>query len=301
MTVNQWKNIITAKFLADHDLQEVYGFDPGRPFSEQFSASSIESILFYIVAFVAYTLEMLMGVHVTDVRDMISRERRGSASWYREKALRYQHGRPLVGDTDEYDNASLTDSERTKLEVVRQAAAQEQLDTTGNRVLRVKIAGGQDELIPLSSAIIQGVQSYFNQITYAGVSVLVTSDNPDVLFGAIRVHYNPTVLNSRGYNTATGEKPIETAIAGYLKNLTFNGEYSIMRMIDAIQAVDGVELVHNVEMWALYTGSFRQKIDDRYIPDSGYLAVMGYTHLDDGDPDYEIEPNYLHIFYAPYF
>lgn len=50
-TANGIKNKMTGRFIADETIIGLYGFRAGKSFDEQFGRESIESILFYAVAF----------------------------------------------------------------------------------------------------------------------------------------------------------------------------------------------------------------------------------------------------------
>lgn len=286
-TIQDIKNSITQEYISNPTIIARYGLDVTKNFEEQFSVVSLESILFYTVAVVIWTLEKLFDHHTQEINDAIARLKPHTLRWYRDKALRFQLGRELIPDSDIYDNTGLTPEDITALEVVVQAAAVEQENHVGRRILRIKIAGNSHKLEPLPESTVMAVESYFAQIKDAGVLLQVTSGEPDKLFGDITIHYNPTVLDGNGRPLSGGDnQPVREAVTAYLQNLTFNGEFSIMRMIDAIQTVTGVELAHATAIRGVTRAGIDTTIFDRYTPDSGYMRV-----IDESD---------LNIYYAPY-
>ena len=58
-TLEEIKETICADFMRNESAAKVYGFTAGDSFSAHFGILSIESILFYIFAVAAWTLEML--------------------------------------------------------------------------------------------------------------------------------------------------------------------------------------------------------------------------------------------------
>jgi len=74
-------------------------------------------------------------------------------------------------------------------------------------------------------------------------------------------------------------EPVREAINVYLQNLTFNGEFSVMRMIDAVQQVTGVELAHAENIKGVTAANVSTTISTRYTPDSGYMRVFDKDNL----------------------
>ena len=60
MTTQEWKKKLTDEWLKQPGIEEVYGIDPNKSFDEQFSAVSIENLLFYAQAFGLMVLVSIM-------------------------------------------------------------------------------------------------------------------------------------------------------------------------------------------------------------------------------------------------
>jgi hypothetical protein len=106
----------------------------------------------------------------------------------------------------------------------------------------------------------------------AGVKLNITSGVADNLKADINIIYNPQVLTATGARTDGADlSPIQKACAVFLKNLPFNGVFSIQKFEAAILAVDGVDDLQITSISARYGLLPFSSISIVYIPDSGYL------------------------------
>lgn len=287
-TIAEIKKEITDSFIKNETISVTYGLNSHKNFEEQFSKVSLESIIFHIVATAIWTLEKLFDTHKKEVDDRLARLRPHTLIWYRDKALKYRKGKKLLEETDYYNEPDATEQEIEKTEIVKYAAAEDFMDDAGRRWLRIKIATVDEDMQKLKKideSDRKNIQTYFNQIKDAGVWLEVVSDHPDKLYGEMTVHYDPLVFYNNGYLVAGGDdKPVENAINKYLRNLPFNGEFSLMKLIDAVQEVEGVQLAHiNSACARPDKGIDRVAIADRYTPRAGYMIV------DHFDNDFKID------------
>ena len=65
------KDEMTAEFISNPAVVEKYGLDTEKSFDAQFSKASIESILLYLFAFCAWTVEKLFDTHKAEVTNYI--------------------------------------------------------------------------------------------------------------------------------------------------------------------------------------------------------------------------------------
>jgi len=193
----------------------------------------------YITAFVIHTLERIFDQHRKEVSGALSELKPHTARWYRNKALAFQYGFDLIPDTDKFNNQGKTEDEIENSKIVKYSAVTE--SETESRLI-VKIATEQGgELQPISTGQKASFEAYMNEIKDAGVKITVISYPADKLQLGFKIVRNPLVLDEQGNNILTGTNPVQEAINNYLKNLPFNGELSLMKLIDAIQQVEGVE------------------------------------------------------------
>lgn len=188
--------------------------------------------------------------------------------WYSVKALQFQ-----LGDTLDATNGKviypLIDESK---QIVKAASVKS--TSNGDVILKVakKNALG---LEPLSSPELIAFRGYMNSIQDAGVSLFVVSQNADLLKVLIDVYYNPIIP------LATMRANVEVAINNYLQNLPFDGIVRITKLIDAIQAVEGVVDIEIKDCQAStsYTSS------SSFVPvEVFYETVAGYINIDPNYP-----------------
>lgn len=282
-TIADIKKIITDAILQDATFQAL-GFDPAQTWDSQVSKTNVINLLAYIVAFATWSIESLFTVHKSEVETIIAEQRAHGLNWYRNKALAFQYGRDLVSGEDYYDNTDLTDEEVEAEKIVKHCAVDE--NDTGS--LTMKVAREvNDELTPLYEADpdqLTPFKQYFEHeqdgIKDAGVKIFYINNNPDYLKLVIDIHYDPLVLDATGQRLdGTNNTPVNDAIDVYLKSLPFNGEYSNMAFIDALQKVEGIKIPELKSSQAKYGTGDWAVINAKYKPDAGYLRIYEETDL----------------------
>jgi hypothetical protein len=274
------KNEMTTSFMADTTIQGLYGFLATDTFDATFSKVSIESILFYIVAFAIWTVEKLFDTHASEMATLIDTKKAHRPKWYRDKALAFQFGRALIEDTDTYD--VIVDSEM----VVKYAACPEYQGR-----LYIKVAAGSTDKQPLTAEQVTALTAYLGEIKDGGVVIELVNEKADHYALEMDVYYDPMVLMADGRRLDTGESTVSDTIKDFVQNqIPFNGEYRNMSLVDVLQAVDGV-VIPELKLAKSVTDSNYQKaitagtaipwvaIAAKEQPDSGYYKVYDDTDL----------------------
>lgn len=275
-TIQEWKDIMTAEFISHETIKTMYRLSDGRTFDEQFSKVSLESILFYIVAFAAWTLDTLFDLHRADMEALLDTKKPHRLKWYRDKALAFQFGYALEEDSDVYDNTALTEEQITESMVVKYAAAVED----GSEVL-IKVAGGDDtNRQQITAEQETALTAYFKEIRDAGVKLSVINRRADSFWAAITIYYDPMVLDGDGNSLNGGDEPVRIAVEKYIGTLPFNGEYNNMALIDNMQVVPGVVIATLQESKYKYGLYEFIPIVDKVTPDSGYFKIYDPADLE---------------------
>jgi hypothetical protein len=269
-TIKEIKDSMTARFVSDVTIQATYGLDVNKMFDEQFSVVSIESILFYIVAFCVWTLETLFDEYRHDVEVRIEAIVPHRAKWHKMKSLEFMKDKTLIEDSDVYNTEGMTDEDIVSARVIKHAVAVESLDVS---ILTIKIAGElNDERVPLDKAAETQFTTYITEIKDAGVKISIVNAEADRFNCKIDVYYDPILL------TENVESDCRAAIKNYIENLPFNGEYNNMKLVDAIQVLEGVKIV---EFWsASYLSandSIWTEINAKAVPYAGYFKLNNVT------------------------
>lgn len=282
-SISEIKKEMTAAFIKQRAVIENYGLDTRKTFDQQFSAVSIESVLFYVFAFAVWTVEVLFDKHSAEVDARIEQLEPHTLRWYVNKVKAFMYGRKLVEDADYYDTSGMNQTDVDALRVVKYAVATE--DST---VVYIKVAGqknGQPCLLPDSQ--FNALRSYVNTIKDAGVSVVLRNEAADLIQINLVVYYDPTLMNSRG-ELADGTFPVSDAVQNVITNLPFNGMY---RNTDLLAAIKEIPAVVVVDIDSI-SGGIRAKAHT--APD--YSQVVGYNRPYSGY--YEV--NALNVNYKEY-
>lgn len=265
-TVEEIKQAITADFMQDKHVAEAFGFKPGDRFTDHFSKVSVLSVVFYVVACSIWTLERLFASYRTEVDARIEAILPHRPRWYRDRVLLFMKDRALIPDTDEYDTAEMTDDQIATARVVRHAVAVESDDAS---LLTIKVAGEDNgRRCPLDAETERQIAAYISRIKDAGVRTALVNIAPDRFGCEVDIYYDPMLTAS------TVESACREAIRSYVENLPFNGEYTNMSLVDALQAVEGVRII---ELRGATTVAADESvvtaINARCIPAAGYFEA----------------------------
>lgn len=274
---------ITKAFIANATIVNAYGLDETKTFAQQFSLVSFENIVFDIVAFVIYVLELLFQQHKKEVTDQLYNQKSGRLPWYRFMALQFQYGFDLLTDSDEFDNTDKTAEEIEASKIIKYAAVNE---GENEGLIIVKIAGETDsKLAPIANDAQESVEDYFNEIKYAGSRVRVINYLPDLLSLTIQIQRNVLVLDGNGLSKIDGTKPVEEALQEFMKELPFDGELRLQDLVDKLQLVEGVEIATVVEASSSWIDANTQAygiatvINVKRIPESGYFEIPNFDNI----------------------
>lgn len=267
-TVAEIKNEMTSAFMADSDVKAKY--DPNNTwtsttlFSEVFASSSIESIIFYIVAVICYGMEYLFGVHLSEVAAYESKMRVGTKEWWRQLCLSFQLGYSLefnaTTNTYEYSTIDATSKIITYVDI---------RETTNGLVILVAKSDANNNPEKLDTVDLterNAFDAYIKKVKIAGVPLAWKSYDPDQVRITLTVKYDPLVLDSAGQLIGTTTKPVDDAVSEYLANIPFgSGILNKTELIDLIWDCTGV-----VDVYPATSGWL--EISTTYVP--AYTPVV---------------------------
>lgn len=266
-TIDYWYQQIISKVNSDPNLSEL----------DSTSITADYVLWAFIVASVIWVLDNLFDLHRASVDADLANLKPHTLTWYRNLALRFQYGQGLITDSDQYANTGLTADQIAAQQIITQAAVVENSDGT----MRMKVVKLVDsDYAQLTADEQTAFSAFIMDCKDGGVRITIDSLPPDDLQLVLDIFYDPLVLNAAGQRIdGNGDTTVIDAVNAYLKNLKFNGEFAKTRLEDAIQAVDGVELVGILSAQARYGILPYTEIDEKYIPDGGYLRVIdgGFT------------------------
>lgn len=265
-TIKEIANVMKAEFVMNETLCEKFGltYDVNRSeldrvpyYDEHFSAVSVETCLIYIVATCAVALEHMMDWFKADVDEIVANERYGHKGWYESTAKGFHYTDP-----------------NTQEEVypITHASCEEL-----NFGVKLKVAKGepgsmepleQDETAQTDEY--RAFKTHMSRVKPAGMPIDIVSIQPDALSVELVVYYDPIVFLHTDVDTA-----VEETITSYLQSIEFNGVFTTMEMVDALQRVDGLNIVEVTAVQAKYGGNSYANIEHhtRYVPVSGYMVL----------------------------
>lgn len=265
-TIDQIKESIATDFMRNADVARAYGFTPCDNFGAHFSRVSVESVLFYVFACAAWTLEKLFDTYRQEVNAQIDAMIPHRPKWYRDKVLAFMKDRTLIPDTDRYDTSAMTPEQIDAARVVKHAVATESADAS---LLTIKVAGEKGgKRSPLDAATEAQLAAYIAEIKDAGVRTALVNIAPDRFNCKLDIYFDPMLL------AGNVESECRTTIKNYIENLPFNGEYTNMALVDKLQKIEGVRIV---EFREATTSAANQQvtvtIDARHTPAAGYYEM----------------------------
>lgn len=229
------------------------------------STASIWRLLLWVVASAINVAEQLWEAWKMEVDVELAEQTPHRVDWYAAKAKAFVCGKVLMPGSDRYDLAGMSDSEIEQLRIVKYAAAIEGRDYS---VLYVKVAGEDagGNRAPLSDAEAVQVAAYMNEVKDVGVRIELVNKPADLFRCSVKVLYDPIL------SPEVMRERVRSVIEAYVENLEFNGEYSNMALIDAVQRVQGVKIaeVEQTTVEEAGTGVSRG-VNVRYIPVAGYM------------------------------
>ena len=260
--------MMTDRFMTDDVLLEKYGLEVNADWNREFSAVSLENLLFYKVANCINTFEQILESVQSEITTIVENNHFGVAEWYNRKAREFQSGDELVliNGFPGYAEIDVTK------QIVKYSA------TEPGETILVKVAGEQNgELAVIPNTAnephIDRLQHYFNRIKPAGTHVVVKSAPADKIILNCEIFLNPLLFHNNGELIIGGGTPIKDAINSYLKGIEFNGVFVKQRLIDAIQAVRGVTDVANIEIKSQYGDYDAQTIERLYKSYAGWFLL----------------------------
>lgn len=266
-TITEIKDDITAEFMRNEAAAKRYGFTVGESFSAYFGNLSVESILFYVFAVAAWTLEKLFDSYRTEVDARIDEIIPHRPKWYRDKVLDFMKDHVLIPDTDRYDTTGMSEDAIAAAKVVKHAVASESEDAS---LLTIKVAGEEGgRRCKLDTETERQLAAYIAEIKDAGVRPALVNADPDRFNCEVDIYYDPMLV------AQTVETACREAIREYIENLPFNGEYTNMALVDELQKVEGVKIVEFKGASTSPAGeSITTAIDARTVPIAGYFVMQ---------------------------
>lgn len=225
----------------------------------------------WIMATVSWVVDVLFDKHREEVEALLNARIYGTLMFYHQISLDFQYGDPLIWNGRQYAYEDTTSPQAAQKRIIKRAA----VVVSGNQ-LQFKVAG-LDPLgnpVKLSNGEKSAFEGYLNDLAYAGTNIVVISEDADRLRLELTIFFDALVLSPDGSSIADPSFfPVEDAIGAFIKNLPFNGRMNLQKLIDAMQAAQGVKdlELHTIE--ARYGNLPFTPVGREYIPFAGHMTL----------------------------
>lgn len=273
-SIQMIKKTMTDAFMSNPVIREKYKLAESETYEDAFSAVSLESILFFIVASCCHVLEVFFDKHKNEVNQTVSHAVVASLAWYHDMALKFQYGDALVYDSDTYQFRY--PRQDTSKQFVKYVAVRDR-----GTSISILVSGEKNGLpVPLSDDIQTAFEEYMNRVKIAGVILSIKSLPADTIRINADIKIDPLIYRKDGTNISNGKKSVEDAINQYLKGIVYGGTFNKTKLVDAIQAVSGVV---DVELMScLYSSdqgkTFHSINGNNYTSVGGSFIAEGLTN-----------------------
>lgn len=229
------------------------------------SRVAIWRLWLWLIAVGSWTVEKLFDIHKAEVTDIVSAKTPHTLRWYAEESKKFQYGYGLTWNGTFFSYASYQPDAR----IVTFASATEQGDN-----LVIKVAKGTTVKAPLASDELTAFKAYWAKWKDAGVKLQIVSLPADNLKIKIEVIVDRMVLNS--YNKLlrdTSINPVESAIQDFGSSLEFDAILRLSKLVDAIQAAEGVIDVRLISAFHRPAGGSYSEVSMSVVAASGYFTL----------------------------
>lgn len=202
------------------------------------SKMSILNGITWAFSAVIYSFETLLDVFAVDISTAINNRVNGTPVYYANALLQYQKGDTLTVREDGLAFGYTTIDE-TKRIITQVSYSESSSDVNLDNKLIMKVATGEKgNLSSITSEDLVMINSYINQIKFAGTRIEVTSQEGDVLIPKVTVFYDGAIMESELYDS------IDEKLNDYIMNIEFDSSIYVSKIIDAIKKADHVTDVY---------------------------------------------------------
>jgi len=241
------------------------------------SRVAVWKLILWVFAFGIYVHEQIFDQYKKEIALIIEEDKPHTAKRYRNKALQFQYGFSLIIDDDQFNNDGFSDDQIEASKIIKYAAVTESVDESR---LIIKIAtetGGV--LQPITDDEKAAFEYYISEIRDAGVQTTVINFLPDKLQLFLKIKRDPNVIDSNGVSIINGNEPVKEVLQKFMKELPFNGELILNKLVDRLQAIDGIINPHLIAAKTSWidpiVGNYGnlENIEISKIPVSGYFEI----------------------------
>lgn len=202
------------------------------------SKVSVLNAIIWIVAVGIYTHEAVFRAFGADVSEFIDRKIHGTADYYANCLLKYQHGDDLV-IRDDYTGFGYADIDSSKQIITKVAYSEYSTDMEKDQRVLYKVATGDaGSLRPITPEQLTAVKGYLDKIKFLGTNIDVTSKSGDVLVPRLTVYHDGQLPESNLLDI------IDAELKRFMSRLTFDANVKKTDIMDVVKHIDHVTDVY---------------------------------------------------------
>lgn len=204
------------------------------------SQVGVFNLIIDVVSIAIYTFEVILDSLKADIEEIADSAAAGNNKWLQNRMFEFQYG-DVVTLTDGVPSYTTVDESKR---IITQCAVKD----IGNGIVAIKVAKGEAApFVPLEAAELTALQNYYygtattEGIGFSGVKAQFITLNPDRLCVSADIYFYGQ------YVEATVKAAVIAAINTFLSSFAdeaFGGRVYLIRLVDAIQAVEGVSRVY---------------------------------------------------------
>jgi hypothetical protein len=210
------------------------------------SSVSVFNVIIFVVSASMYVFEVIVDNLMNDIQKVADSAPSGNESWLRQKMLNFQYGDTITINTTDNTLENYYVPEYAVIDTAKQIVTQCAVSDSQTGV-EIKVAKGTiGALTPLTAPELSALQNYYYGSSYTqgiGFSGIVATFI-NLYSDRIRIEADVYYL---GQNIeATVKADVITAIDTFLSSFAddnFGGNIYMIKLIDAIQEVEGVSRV----------------------------------------------------------
>ncbi len=206
-----------------------------------------------------WTHEQEFEIFIAEAEAIAAAAPAGTPRWYQEQFYLFQYGDALEYIGSKYQYAVVDPTKR----IIKRCAIEERSD--GVVVAKLAALDGSGNPIPLTAPELAAANSFGKKVKFAGTRLAALSLNADSVDIAFEIFYDPIIP------LATVQAAVQAVMDAYIASLDFNAKFSVTKLTDAIQTVQGVNDLQFGSATATPAGGSAIPFTLSYIPASGYF------------------------------
>lgn len=218
-----------ARTIAEIEAQIIAQIATYPSLASVFTSTSSVSrwrMLVSVAAFVAWQIENLFDILRIEIDTRIKEAKPPTALWLVQECYKFQYGDPLIVVDGKYQYENINET----LQIIKRASIKKETAFAQLKVARLDGTTIRALTIPQMTAFTY----YVNEIIPPGSNIQLLSLEADWLWLSMNVYYNPLFLAD------DVKARVITALEAHIASVRFDGFFIKSKIVDAVQAVDGV-------------------------------------------------------------